>query len=131
MYDMHFVGGFPYPTIGQEDLLRLLKAGYRMEKPDNCSQEVLVFDCSTSNLANFEIRLCYVYSVIPIAVLSFFANHGEKVAVLKLRYSVQIFLMFDTNCSLVWLQLFITTALTDSQASTSIFDFLIAEHISH
>ena len=39
---MHFVGGFPYPTTGQEDLLPLLKAGYRMEKPDNCSEEVLV-----------------------------------------------------------------------------------------
>lgn len=33
-------GGFPYPSIQNEDLLPLLKRGYRMEKPDNCSSEV-------------------------------------------------------------------------------------------
>lgn len=35
-------GGFPYPSIQNEDLLSLLKSGYRMEKPDNCSSEVYV-----------------------------------------------------------------------------------------
>jgi hypothetical protein len=39
--DMHvIIGGFPYPSIQNEDLLSLLKGGYRMEKPDNCSPEV-------------------------------------------------------------------------------------------
>lgn len=33
-------GGFPYPTISNEDLILLLKNGYRMEKPDNCSPEM-------------------------------------------------------------------------------------------
>ena len=33
-------GGFPYPTIQNEEFLPLLKRGYRMEKPDNCSPEV-------------------------------------------------------------------------------------------
>ena len=57
---MYFSGGFPYPTIGQEDLLRLLKAGYRMEKPGNCSQEVLVFDCRVNTLSSFENEFYYV-----------------------------------------------------------------------
>jgi hypothetical protein len=33
-------GGIPYPSIGNEDLLSLLKGGYRMKNPDNCSAEV-------------------------------------------------------------------------------------------
>ena len=35
-----FIGGFPYPSISNEELVALLKNGYRMEKPDNCSPEV-------------------------------------------------------------------------------------------
>lgn len=35
-------GGFPYPSVQNEDLLSFLKSGYRMEKPDNCSPEVYV-----------------------------------------------------------------------------------------
>lgn len=30
-------GGTPYPTINNKELLRLLKSGYRMEKPENCA----------------------------------------------------------------------------------------------
>ena len=30
-------GGTPYPTINNRELLRLLKSGYRMEKPENCA----------------------------------------------------------------------------------------------
>ena len=37
-----YVGGLPYPTIQNQDLLTMLKQGYRMEKPDNCASEVLV-----------------------------------------------------------------------------------------
>ena len=33
-------GGFPYPTIENESLLRKLKCGYRMECPENCSKEM-------------------------------------------------------------------------------------------
>jgi len=36
------LGGFPYPSIQNEDLLSLLRRGYRMEKPDNCSSDVYV-----------------------------------------------------------------------------------------
>ena len=34
-YDI--LGGTPYPTINNRELLRLLKSGYRMEKPENCA----------------------------------------------------------------------------------------------
>ena len=32
------VGGTPYPTMNNSDLLVQLKRGYRMEKPENCAQ---------------------------------------------------------------------------------------------
>ncbi|KAJ7374035.1 hypothetical protein OS493_009365 [Desmophyllum pertusum] len=37
---MSFSGGFPYPGIRHRELMRLLKRGYRMEKPDICSEEI-------------------------------------------------------------------------------------------
>jgi len=33
-------GGFPYPTIQNQELLMMLKQGYRLEKPENCASEV-------------------------------------------------------------------------------------------
>ena len=33
-------GGFPYPNIGNKDILSTLKKGHRMECPENCSQEM-------------------------------------------------------------------------------------------
>ena len=33
-------GGIPYPGISNRELLRLLKSGYRMEKPAICSDEL-------------------------------------------------------------------------------------------
>ena len=35
-----YTGGFPYPTIPNQDLLTMLKQGHRLEKPDNCAPEV-------------------------------------------------------------------------------------------
>ena len=35
-----YLGGTPYPTISNRELLRLLKTGYRMEKPDICDDEM-------------------------------------------------------------------------------------------
>ena len=34
------LGGTPYPTISNRELLRLLKSGYRMEKPENCAESM-------------------------------------------------------------------------------------------
>ena len=31
-------GGSPYPEFNNQELLKKLKAGYRMDKPDNCAQ---------------------------------------------------------------------------------------------
>ena len=51
-------GGFPYPTIQNEEFLPLLKKGYRMEKPDNCSSEVYVKIIIEANVVvNFSYTL--------------------------------------------------------------------------
>ena len=34
------LGGFPYPTINDRDLLEFLLEGERMEKPTNCTDEM-------------------------------------------------------------------------------------------
>jgi len=39
-YPSFTTGGTPYPTIDNKELLRLLKGGYRMEKPDTCNEEM-------------------------------------------------------------------------------------------
>jgi hypothetical protein len=36
-------GGAPYPSIAARNLHRQLRRGYRMEKPDMCSDEVYVY----------------------------------------------------------------------------------------
>ena len=35
-------GGVPYPTLTNSELYRLLDKGYRMERPDMCSDDVYV-----------------------------------------------------------------------------------------
>ncbi|KAH9495054.1 hypothetical protein Btru_018710, partial [Bulinus truncatus] len=40
LFEIVTMGGSPYPTIPTRDLLKELQRGYRMEKPENCSQEV-------------------------------------------------------------------------------------------
>lgn len=36
------VGHHPYPALSNQELLRMLRSGYRMEKPEGCSEEVYV-----------------------------------------------------------------------------------------
>lgn len=38
LYEIITLGGIPYPSIPTNRLIHLLKTGYRMEKPKNCSQ---------------------------------------------------------------------------------------------
>ncbi|XP_048733843.2 uncharacterized protein LOC125649973 isoform X2 [Ostrea edulis] len=40
LFEIVTLGGTPYPTIDTRELLRELKNGYRMEKPENCSEEM-------------------------------------------------------------------------------------------
>ena len=47
LWEISTFGGFPYPSISNDDLLKRLKTGYRMEKPENCSDEVyfIMLEC--------------------------------------------------------------------------------------
>nr|XP_047142410.1 uncharacterized protein LOC100212647 [Hydra vulgaris] len=38
LFEIITLGGTPYPGISNRELLSLLKSGYRMEKPENCSE---------------------------------------------------------------------------------------------
>jgi len=40
LWELVTLGAAPYPGILPERILQLLTTGYRMEKPDNCSDEV-------------------------------------------------------------------------------------------
>ena len=40
LFELLTLGGMPYPTINNRDLLRELQDGYRMPCPDNCSPEM-------------------------------------------------------------------------------------------
>ena len=35
-----FAGGSPYPLLNNADFVALLRTGYRMEKPDLCSDDL-------------------------------------------------------------------------------------------
>jgi len=47
LWELSTMGGNPYPGINNKELYNLLKTGYRMEKPDTCSDELfqLVLEC--------------------------------------------------------------------------------------
>lgn len=40
LWEICTLGGFPYPTINDRDLLEFLLEGERMEKPTNCTDEI-------------------------------------------------------------------------------------------
>ena len=40
LWELVTLGSSPYPGVSPERLFGLLKSGYRMEKPTNCSQEL-------------------------------------------------------------------------------------------
>lgn len=47
LWEICTLGGFPYPTISDRDLLRYLENGKRMDKPTNCTNEIytIMLDC--------------------------------------------------------------------------------------
>ncbi|XP_073255278.1 tyrosine-protein kinase receptor Tie-1-like [Porites lutea] len=47
LWEMATLGGVPYPTLTNSELYRLLSTGYRMERPDMCTDDVyeLISDC--------------------------------------------------------------------------------------
>ncbi|KAJ9587458.1 hypothetical protein L9F63_028289, partial [Diploptera punctata] len=47
LWEIGTLGGFPYPTVSDMDLLNYLLDGKRLEKPDNCSEELygLMMQC--------------------------------------------------------------------------------------
>jgi serine/threonine protein kinase len=47
LWEIGTLGGFPYPTVSDMDLLNFLDEGKRLEKPDNCSEELytLMLQC--------------------------------------------------------------------------------------
>jgi len=53
LWEILTIGGTPYPTISNHELLGALKSGYRMEKPQMCSDEMyeLMRQCWMENPA--------------------------------------------------------------------------------
>lgn len=49
LFEIVTFGGTPYPFIGHRELCKLLKSGYRMEKPENCGQELYDVMCHCWN----------------------------------------------------------------------------------
>ncbi|XP_078357420.1 uncharacterized protein LOC144642321 isoform X2 [Oculina patagonica] len=47
LWELSTMGGIPYPGISNTQLYKLLKTGYRMEKPDMCTDEIyaVMLDC--------------------------------------------------------------------------------------
>uniref|UniRef100_A0A1L8DJG6 Protein kinase domain-containing protein n=1 Tax=Nyssomyia neivai TaxID=330878 RepID=A0A1L8DJG6_9DIPT len=47
LWEIGTLGGFPYPTIGNHELLTYLKSGNRLQRPDNCTNELyqIMLDC--------------------------------------------------------------------------------------
>ena len=108
-------GGFPYPGIKNSELTRLLKKGYRMEKPDTCSEEwsvtfILVeLVGGSSSLVNFVSSFCrskrgfegYYYTSFKKIT---FPRGNYQAIVLRQKHS--FILLFTTKFSSEHLKLF-------------------------
>ncbi|XP_031550238.1 tyrosine kinase receptor Cad96Ca-like [Actinia tenebrosa] len=51
LWEISTLGGAPYPSMSNKDLFRELRSGYRMEKPDMCSDEIyqIMLQCWQEN----------------------------------------------------------------------------------
>ena len=79
-----FLGGTPYPTINNKDLVGKLKSGYRMEKPDNCTQPlcVLLFCCWF--FCSFILSL-FIFEVVLI-FLEYFVMYDKDIVKMSVIY---------------------------------------------
>jgi len=68
LFEIVTLGGAPYPFISYLELCKLLKSGYRMEKPDNCPDEM--YD-----------TMCHCWNAIPSQRPTFteLREHLEKI----------------------------------------------------
>lgn len=50
-WELITLGATPYPGVSPQNLYHLLRSGYRMERPDNCSEEIysLLQSCWTDD----------------------------------------------------------------------------------
>ncbi|XP_065661253.1 ephrin type-A receptor 3 isoform X4 [Hydra vulgaris] len=68
LFEIVTLGGAPYPGIINRQLLSLLKSGYRMEKPDNCGDQM------------YEIMLkCWNVSPLKRPTFTNLREHFEKI----------------------------------------------------
>ena len=79
------LGGTPYPTISNKDLVGKLKSGYRMEKPDNCTQPlcVLLFCCWF--FCSFILSL-FIFEVFFKIFLQYFVMYDKDILKMSVIY---------------------------------------------
>ncbi|XP_054743342.1 proto-oncogene tyrosine-protein kinase receptor Ret, partial [Anastrepha obliqua] len=66
-WELITLGASPYPGILPQDLYNLLKTGYRMERPDNCSEEIYSV-----------VRTCWAYDPNSRPSFKYLASQFEK-----------------------------------------------------
>lgn len=51
LWEIGTLGGFPYPTVGNHELLTYLSSGQRLQRPENCSEQLyeLMLHCWAEN----------------------------------------------------------------------------------
>ena len=81
-------GGVPYPTLTNTELYRLLGAGYRMERPDMCSDDVYV-----SLLRSFYNNYLLT-DLIFFSCLCFVANYIERHSRLAKDQIIWLYFLF-------------------------------------
>lgn len=62
LWEIATLGANPYPGVPLEQLYTLIQSGYRMDKPENCSQELHVFLHNNKFVAKLlnQLNFCYI-----------------------------------------------------------------------